>query len=457
MSSTVRSSPSKRQAARPRRRWVPWVVALLAFFAGLVGSWGYRVVKSLGGKDGSIVKTWVGLTNPRALFPGQSTITILVVGKDYNHDRRGIAYTRDARSDTIMILAADLNAGKLAAVNIPRDTKVTAPDGITGKINAVFQRGGLPLLQSTLATEFGVQTDYHVVLKADAVREIVNAVGGVTVEAVDDMFYEDSWGDLKINIPAGINRLTGEQAVGFVRFRKMGTHRIGPNGEKIRVRYRSSKEEGDIRRTERQQALVRALVAEATRPTNLWKADQIIDVGFNQVETNLERTQLVALATIFKSGAAKNMPSATIPGSDSMEGGAYYYIPDRDRAYLTIDWLIRGNEAAGRKMIRVAVYNSTRKAGLARDKAAEFEAMGFTAFSGGNSRERPEATEVLYRKASHAAFAQEIAKAVGATVVKKDTDADPRADWLPEVKVILAEDALASPSPSPTPVASAGY
>lgn len=399
----------------------------------------YRVAGALGGSGGSAMNTWNGIMNPRGQFPGQDRTLILVVGKDYNHDSKGIAYTKDARADTIMLLSADLEHKKLFAIGVPRDTRVEAPDGVTGKINATLQRGGVDLLKQTLKKEFDVTVDHYVLLKADAVKAMVDAVGGVNVEPIDNMFYEDFWGGLKIDLKPGPQRIDGTQAVGFVRFRKSGDHRYGPKGEIIEDPHPPSKEEGDLRRAERQQQLVHAVAEEALRPNNLIRADKIIDVAFQQIETDLSRTQVLALATIFKSSASASLSGSTIPGSDERIDGIYYWKPDLDRARLTINWLLRGDEMAGRQLTRIAIYDGTpsRRGG---EVAKELEGLGYTAIRSGRPHRNDNVTEVIYRKAAYEDAAREIATKFGITNVRKDpTDAN--AYWLPEIRLVLKEDA----------------
>jgi len=410
------------------------VLAVVAVVVG--GYWGFKVLRSLAG-GGSLSDAVRSLADPRELFPGKDRLVILVLGKDYNHTSKGIQYSSNARADTIMILSADLEHKSLAAVSVPRDTKVTAEDGVTGKINAVFQRGGVDLLKRTLSAQLGVPIDHYVVLKSDAVKAIVDAVGGVEVDPIDDMFYEDSWAGLKIDLHKGPQRINGEQAVGFVRFRKTGTHKFDDQRREVHVRYHASKEEGDLRRTERQQELVRAVMAEAKSLSNVWRIDELINVGFEQIDTDLTRPQVGALANLFKSGASSNMASASLPGRDSMDGGLYYWELDDTRARATVDWLINGNELAGRSLLRVAVYNGTGKRGATGPVLEKIKSAGFDGIVGGMTRERPPTPEVTYRKAAQAAYASEVASLVGAPAPKKDTKADPRADWLPDVKVVL--------------------
>jgi LCP family protein required for cell wall assembly len=418
-----------------------------ALFLALIASvWAYTVARSFTSNGGGIGEVWAGIANPRGLFPDKNRVVILVVGKDYNHDKKGMPYTKEARSDTIMLISADLENHKLATLSIPRDTRVEDEDGVH-KINAMFKNGGIQLLKRTLLREFGIYPDYHVILKDQAVKELVNAVGGVEVEAIDDMFYDDSWGGLHIDIKKGRQRLNGESAIGFVRFRKMGTHKV-VDGRKEDIAARSSLEEGDIRRTERQQQLVRALGSEALTPKNLLRAESIVNTGFEQIETDLSRPQVLALATLFRGKSLDGSMSATIPGQDSKPGDTYYWVPDKQRTALTVEWLLKGDEHAGRQMVRVLVFNGSETRGAGRSAAKLIEEDGFDVQVGGNKSAAPEQTTVTYRKAAHYAYAREVATRLGGGTVAKDTGQP--GDWRPEIEVVIGKSDGARFAPTAT-------
>ncbi len=411
---------------------------MLCVAGGAAARWVGGVVDSFAGEGGSVAQVWQGIANPRALFPGQSRLTLLLVGQDYNRDRRGIAYTKQSRSDTIMLLSLDLEARKLQAVSVPRDTLVRAPDGRSGKINGTFSRGGIDLLRATLEERFNIVVDEYVVIKPDAMRNIVDSVGGVEVESIDEMHYDDNWGGLHVHLPKGRFHVNGEEAEGFVRFREVNRYEITERGRMVPIRgVRGSLEEGDIRRAARQQQLVASLISSANSPRNLLRADRIIATGFNQIDTSLSRTQCLALATIMRGVSGQGLKSDTVPGTDDMRGGAYYYVLDDERAQATVDWLIKGDAAAMRKLVRVSVKNGTDTAGRARDTAALLERIGYTAYSAGNAPTAP-ATIVEYRKADYRDAAEEIRKFIGATSIAKAED--PGQPWDPEVQIVIGQD-----------------
>lgn len=411
-------------------KWVKWsLYGIFCVFCLVIGAGGRlfaNVVETIGDGKKSIGEVIQTLRDPKeAEFPSTNEITILLVGRDYNRDRKGMPYTKNSRADTIMMLRADLVNKTVRACSIPRDTYIQAADQLTGKINAVLTRGGVDLLKQTLEQKFGVHIDHYVLIKPSAVQEIVNAVGGVEVEAMDDMKYDDSWGQLHVDIKQGRHHLNGEQAEGYVRFRKMN------HGEG------RSKEEGDHRRTARQQQLISALMSSANSTGNLMRVDEIIETGFGQIDTSLSRPQCVALALIFKNAATGNMLSATVPGTDGKVGEESVFNMDLERSQATVDWLIKGDDLAMKRLVRVEIRNGTKTKGIARQAADLLELQGYSAKAPGNAPSTP-VTTIVYRKASFENAAREIQKALGAPSVTKEVK--PANDWDPEIEIVVGDD-----------------
>lgn len=403
------------------------VAFLVVFLAGLLGFgvWAQGLASKVADKDASILEQFQTafelVTDPAEMFPGQDRFTVLLAGRDYNHNKKSIAYTANSRADTIMLLQCDLTKQTVTGISIPRDTKVTSRDGITGKINATLARGGVDLLADTVEDLTGVKPDYTVVIKADAVRNIVDAVGGIEVETIDEMHYDDHWGGLHIHLPKGRQHINGEQAVGFTRFREVNTTRRNERGYNVPIKVVHSKEEGDARRMARQQQLIRAIATAAKHPSNWPKMGSIIDVSFDQLDTTFRKKQLAALAQIFK-GASDNIKTATLMGGEE-NNGVYYFLPDVDKTKSLVEWLFNDNEMAGRQLVRVAVYNGTSVKGAAKVTADKLENLMYDAYSGGNSKEPAEQSTVVYRTAAVESRARDLAQALGITNVRK-ADAD---------------------------------
>jgi LCP family protein required for cell wall assembly len=402
---------------------------LAGLYVGFLGAitvgatWVGKVTSSLTEEgSGGILQVFQGISDPKSQFPNQDRFTVLLVGRDYNRDRKGIAYTKNSRADTIMLMSVDLENQRIGAVSIPRDTKVRAHDGRTGKINGTMSRGGIELLSETIEEMFDVNIDYHVVIKPDAVKEIVDSLGGVEVESIDEMHYDDNWGNLHIHLPKGRFRVDGEQAVGYTRFREVNRYRMDDRGRMIPLRnVKSSLEEGDYRRMARQQQLIRAMVAEANRPGNLWRADAVIDTGFRQLETNFKRIQMMALATLFRGASDSAIVAETLEGEETTQAGAFYIVLDEERAKATVDWLVKGDMSARNRLVRVAVYNASGIPGAARRLAERLRGEGFDARSVGNA-EPTEATSIYYLEAAIEERARAISGLAGGGDLHKQTE-----------------------------------
>lgn len=175
----------------------------------------------------------------------------------------------------------------------------------------------------------------------------------------------------------------------------------------------------------------------ANQTGNFLRADEIIDTGFEQIDTDLPRLKCVALARIFQGANLNTMLSATVPGDDDMSGSEYFYRLDYDRAQHMVDWLIKGDDLAMRRLVRVQIRNGTKTPGVARIAADLLGTQGYNAFAPGNGPATKE-TIVVYRKSSFESAAREIQKSLGASAIKKEVK--PSNEWDPEIEVVIGED-----------------
>ena len=408
-----------------------FIVAML--FAG-------RILNKFRDKNTSFGDVIAGMRNPRGQFPGQDHLTILLLGQDYNHDKHDYQSSKGTRADTVMLLSVDLDKKTIRACSVPRDTYVTASDGKTGKINATFTRGGPQLVKKTLEGLFDIKIDNYFVIKPDAVRNIVDSIGGVEVESLDAMNYDDNWGGLHVHLPAGKQVVDGKGAEGFVRFREVNRYKMLEDNTIIPfTNIKHSKEEGDIRRMARQQQLIQGLVHAANSPKNMLKADSIIETGFGQVVTDLPRVKCMALAALFRGASHAAMVSATVPGKDAKRNGVYFFELDEERAKDTIDWIIRGNDAAAKKLIRIGIKNGTKIPGVAKSLAEKLVGEGYTASSQGNAAATP-VSLVAYQKSAQMEIATQIQRIIGAPTVAKSAVLNPSS---PDVEIVIGEDLAA--------------
>jgi LCP family protein required for cell wall assembly len=194
----------------------------------------------------------------------QDGTTYLLVGSDSRADlsaeeRRRLTTGNPASelTDTIMLLHT--GDGPNVLLSIPRDTVTdSGAYGVT-KINAAYARGGVPLLTQIIEDETGIRVDKYVEIGLGGVADVVDAVGGIEVNAKERL--NDKFAG--INIKKGRQTLDGAQALGYSRSRKFSQF-------------------GDLERVRRQREVVAAIGDKVLSPWTVlnpvrwWKLNKAV-------------------------------------------------------------------------------------------------------------------------------------------------------------------------------------
>lgn len=208
----------------------------------------------------------------------------------------------DGASRSDVILVARAGGGMLA---VPRDTLVQIPGAGRDKINAAFAYGGPGLAVDTLESFLGVPVERYVVVDFAGVEEIVDALGGVTVDVEAPITYQLT--GRFVTIPAGEQTLDGAEALAYVRYRG------GPTA--------------DIGRIENQQKFVAALVREAASPSKLLRLPGTARAVLDNVETNMNPVGAFRFAIQMLLWGEKR--AEIYPGTPQYIDGISYWVPDR--------------------------------------------------------------------------------------------------------------------------------
>ena len=174
------------------------------------------------------------------LPPLSRTVNVLVLGSD----RR--PRMPNWRTDVIMIVAMDMEKGEAAVISIPRDVYVEIPGHQANRINVVDYLGeqdepgggGPKLLAGIIQKQMGIPIHYYLRFEFDSFREAIDALGGVEIPLDCPVYEYLPEEDLYLNLGPGTHRLTGYQALVYVRSRRLG---------------------GDLERARRQQRVVWAV------------------------------------------------------------------------------------------------------------------------------------------------------------------------------------------------------
>lgn len=215
-----------------RRHWLRWTALAASFLvlvAAGVGWWLYKKLDSNITTDTSAAAELKAYEKERPTAIAMDAQNILLIGSDTRSgDNR--KYGRDdggsQRSDTTILLHLAADRKSATAVSIPRDLMVDIPSchPAGGKatrkqfaqFNWAFELGGTACTIRTVENMTGIRVDHHMVIDFSGFKDMVDAVDGVEV-CLKEPVKDD---DAHLELPAGRQKLDGEQALGYVRARK---------------------------------------------------------------------------------------------------------------------------------------------------------------------------------------------------------------------------------------------
>ena len=242
-------------------------------------------------------------TTADGMIAGSSEIHVMILGVDERKDDVG-------RSDTLMVATVDPEKGTASLLSIPRDTRVAIEGNGYDKINAAYAYGGYALTKKTLEQLLDVPMDYYILIDVHAFERIIDALDGIDIDVEKRMYYEDPWDDdggLVIDIYPGMQHMTGEKAIEYVRYRDT---------------------EGDIGRIRRQQRFVSAVLTKVTSPEIFAKLPEIIDEVMKSIKTDLGASDMLRFLQLMKKVQEQGLSAEMAPGNPAWYKGVSYWIPD---------------------------------------------------------------------------------------------------------------------------------
>ncbi len=193
----------------------------------------------------SVPSAPVGSDVPDVTAPpwnGKDRLNILLIGAD----EQGGGHN----TDTMIVVSIDPVAKQVAMFSLPRDTvDIPVPNGPAQKLFGTVYRGkinswfatvrrrpdlfpgteatrGYNGLKAILGNLYGLDVNYFVEVNFDGFKKVVDALGGVTINVqmpVLDDYYPGDRSAERIYIPAGVQHMTGAQALVYARSRHAST------------------------------------------------------------------------------------------------------------------------------------------------------------------------------------------------------------------------------------------
>lgn len=162
-------------------------------------------------------------------------ISILFLGLDeIEHDKK---------TDTIIIGIYNPLTKRFGIIAIPRDMEIAIEERIgqkTLKINSVYSKYNIKKLFKVINNLTGLDIKFYATIEIANLIKIVDLVNGVDIYIDKYMRYTDKAADLYIELPMGVIKCDGLNAMEFIRYR--------------------SDERGDIGRMERQYEFILNLI-----------------------------------------------------------------------------------------------------------------------------------------------------------------------------------------------------
>lgn len=234
-------------------------------------------------------------------------ILFLMLGVDSND----LDEHSNIRTDTMMLTKVNFNTGEIDLLSIPRDTR-TEVRGKLDKINHAHSYEGIDLTLETVEDFLNIDLDYYVKVNYDAVKEVVDKIGGVDIDVPKRMKYSDPTAEppLYIDLDKGQQVLDGDQSLQYLRYR--------------------SYQDGDLGRVAAQQIFIKEFVSQTFSLKNLFKIPSLIKTYYDYVDTNIPMTTILKGASFKKEDVTDNLNTYTIPGEARMINGGSYYVYEEE-------------------------------------------------------------------------------------------------------------------------------
>lgn len=338
--------------------------------------------------------TQIFVPTPQQVF-GKPNVLVLVEGLDYDYTAKDEEFSTNSRSDVIWAVNLDFAGKRIYELSIPRDMIATMPNGAKAKINTAQSAGGVTEAKSVIANFLGIPGfDRYVILRIDATKEFVNAIGGVNLDVKssdclqhksnckgESLDYDDTWGHLHIHLKEGPQHLNGDQAVAYMRFRHDWC--------------------SDPCRIMRQQQVLHAMATKlrSDRVNTMMHLGDLLNVFRKYVQTDFTTSELLSLATHYQGISDSEIIAKQVPYTDDIDLPPYgdSLVPDVEARSRLVESMLLAPPvpepspdamalaAIAPATLRIDVENGSGIPGAGRRVAQMLKKAGFTIGDVGNA------------------------------------------------------------------------
>jgi LCP family protein required for cell wall assembly len=248
--------------------------------------------------------------------PEKNILNVLVLGIDQLKNE-------PARADSIIVMSLNKDTGEVAMISIPRDARVEIPGRGPDKINhAMAYKGEIALMKRTVESLLGVPIHHYVYTNFAGFINIVDVLGGVSINVERRMVYQDIY--YPIRLQPGVQRLTGELALGYVRFR--------------------GDSQGDFGRMQRQQEFLKAIAKEVLQVRTVLRLPQLLEQVARYLRTDMTIPQLLSFSRTATGMNMDEVVTVTLQGRNINVNGVAYVALDMEHLEETVERYLRWEE-----------------------------------------------------------------------------------------------------------------
>lgn len=245
-------------------------------------------------------RTNAGAMTPSELLEAGEPVSILLLGVDTGD----LGRTEQGRSDSMVVVTINPHTQKTTLLSIPRDTYTEILGyGTSDKINHAYAFGGTAMSINTVQQMLDIPIDFYVMVNMAGIQEIVDAVGGITVES-PLTFNQNGY-----DFVQGTNQLDGEAALAFAR-----------------MRYEDPA--GDTGRQGRQRLVIEAVIRKLATPETLLNYQAVLETLSANMQTSFQLSDFYTLQNQDYLGVVGNIEQQQLGGTGDMMNDIYYNFVD---------------------------------------------------------------------------------------------------------------------------------
>ena len=291
------------------------IVSIIAIIGILFGTYVYKA-------DGNIANA--ALNMAADVLGEEDPIFVLILGVSEDISAQ--------LTDTIILAGYNPDSQKAFMLSIPRDTFIGKSEASAGgydKINALYQKGPEKTVEAVKKLT-GINIDYYVVVKNNALPAIVSAIGEVEFDVPIDMDYDDKTQDLHIHLKAGKQMIDGDKAEQLLRFRHNN------NG----TSYPSSYGDNDYGRMRTQREFIKAVISQAINGSSSSNLKNVATAVFNNIETNITLGKALGYAPHALKLDVDTIRMEQLPGASDKLNNLWFYKYNSSETYDLVNELL---------------------------------------------------------------------------------------------------------------------